>query len=199
MSGRTPVPPSNQRGVVLLFVLVVLLILMIGAVALMRSMNTSSFTAGNLTFRRDLMNQGETAISAVLTLFKPGGVLAGNATDSDLTSQNYSASALPTNSQGIPNILLKSDSNFANAWSAPDIVGATPDVTIRYVIDRLCATAGNASSISCVQSSAAPTGGTATSLAPPPPPTATVYRMSIRVSGARNTMVFLQTTFTRPD
>jgi type IV pilus assembly protein PilX len=197
MSAR-PGSAVHQRGVVLLFVLIVLLILMIGAVAVMRSMNTSLYTAGNLTFRRDLMNQGETAISKVLTQFKSGGALV-NATAADVPAQNYSASALPTNSQGIPTILLKSDANFAGAWSAPDIIGATPDVTIRYVIDRMCETAGSASSISCVQSSAAPTGGTATSLAPPPPPTATVYRMSVRVSGARNTMVFLQTTFTKPD
>lgn len=188
--------PRAERGVVLLFVLIVLLILMVGAVAVMRSMNTSLFTAGNLTFRRDLMNQGETAVSKVLTQFKSGGAMVG-ATQADVPGQNYSASALTTNSQGVPTILLKTD--MGSGFTAGDLTGATPDVKIRYVIERLCASAGSASSISCVQSSAAPTGGTATSLAPPPPPTATVYRMSVRVTGARNTMVFLQTTFTKPD
>jgi len=44
-----------------------------------------------------------------------------------------------------------------------------------------------------------PTGGTATGPPPPPPPAATVYRLSIRVSGARGTQVFMQTTFSRAD
>ncbi len=43
---------SRQRGVVLIFTLIALLILTIGAVALMRSMNTALFGAGNLAFRR---------------------------------------------------------------------------------------------------------------------------------------------------
>jgi type IV pilus assembly protein PilX len=54
---------DRQRGVVLIFTLIILLILTIGAVALMRSMNTSLFSAGNLAFRRDLVNQGEQAVS----------------------------------------------------------------------------------------------------------------------------------------
>jgi hypothetical protein len=32
-----------------------------------------------------------------------------------------------------------------------------------------------------------------------PAPSATVYRLSVRVTGPRNTQIFLQTTFTKPD
>jgi len=52
MSRGIPVRPSRERGVVLIFTLIILLILTIGAVALLRSMNTSLFSAGNLAFRR---------------------------------------------------------------------------------------------------------------------------------------------------
>ena len=70
---------SRQRGVVLIFALIVLLILTIGAVALMHSMTSSLFSAGNLAFRRDLVNQSEQAVSDVLTQFKVGGIFASSA------------------------------------------------------------------------------------------------------------------------
>jgi Tfp pilus assembly protein PilX len=192
--------PTRQSGVVLIFTLIILLILTIGAVAVMRSMNTSLFTAGNLAFRRDLVNQGEQAVANVMTEFQSGGALSTSAvTVASVPTLNYSAAMLPTNPQGVPTALLN-DTTFATVGTnAKDITGATPDVTIRYVIDRLCSTAGAANGILCVQSSAAPTGVTATGVAQVPAPAATVYRLSIRVSGARGTQVFMQTTFSRAD
>jgi Tfp pilus assembly protein PilX len=188
---------SRERGVVLIYTLIILLILMIGAVALVRSMNTSLFSAGNLAFRRDLVNQGEQAVSNVITSFTTGAFAVPGTTNADVAAANYSSTILPTNAQGVPNVLLN-DTSFAAAWTAPDITGATGDINIRYIIDRMCSATGPSSSAQCVQSSAAPTGGTApgTGL---PPPSATVYRLTVRVSGARSTQVFLQTTFTKPD
>jgi type IV pilus assembly protein PilX len=193
-------PLSRQRGVVLIFTLIILLILTIGAVALMRSMNTSLFSAGNLAFRRDLVNQGEQAVSTVITEFKTGGALSSSTTDAaSAATLNYSATMLAGNAQGVPNALLDNTAFAAVGTAANDIVGATPDITIRYVIDRLCSVAGASTGALCVQSSAAPTGGTANTTPGVPPPTATVYRLSARITGPRSTQVFLQTTFTKPD
>jgi Tfp pilus assembly protein PilX len=192
--------PTRQRGVVLIFTLIILLILTIGAVALMRSMNTSQFSAGNLAFRRDLTNQGEQAVSNVITEFKSGGALSTTAvTSNNVLASNYSATMLATNAQGIPNVLLSNTAYVAAGFSAADIVGATPDVVIRYVIDRMCTVTGPSNAIQCVQSSAAPTGGVANGTQAVTPPSATVYRLSVRVTGARSTQVFLQTSFTRQD
>ena len=196
-------PPARQRGVVLIFTLIVLLILTIGAVALVRSMSTSMFSAGNLAFRRDLTNQGEQAVVNVEAAFSSGGALATSpVTVANVSAWNYSAAMLPTNAQGVPNVLLSGDTTFnATGYSstANDITGATSDVKIRYVIDRLCSAAGAATSTGCVQSAADPSGGTANKTPGLPIPTATVYRLSVRVTGARSTQVFLQTTFTRQD
>jgi type IV pilus assembly protein PilX len=191
-------PRARERGVVLIFTLIVLLIMTIGAVGLLRSMNTSLFSAGNLSFRRDLVNQGEQAVSNVLQSFQTGGALV-NATTASSTAANYSATALPTNAQGVPTALL-SDTAFGSVGvKANDMAGATSDVTMRYVIDRLCNTAGVAVSTTCVQSVANPPGGTAIPTPGVPPPSATVYRLSVRVTGPRSTQIFLQTTFTKPD
>ncbi len=190
--------PSSQRGVVLIFTLIVLAVLMIGAAALIRSMHTSLFTAGNLAFRRDLVNQGEQAVSTVITQFKTGAFSTSGSTQADNPAANYSSTALPTNAQGVPNALLNNTTFATVGTAANDIVGATPDVQIRYVIDRLCSATGASTGALCVQSTAAPTGGTAPGNGLPPP-SATVYRLSVRISGARGTQVFLQTTFTKPD
>jgi hypothetical protein len=145
------------------------------------------------------VNQGEQAVSNVLQQFEPGGAMVSS-TANDLVSANYKATALPTNSQGVPTALLVNDTAFAAYGSvANDIPGATSDVTMRYVIDRLCSAAGASSSTNCVQSIASPPGGTGIPVPGVPPPTAAVYRLSVRVTGPRNTQVFLQTTFTKPD
>jgi type IV pilus assembly protein PilX len=199
----------RQRGVVLIFTLIILLILTIGAVALMRSMNSSLTSAGNLAFRRDLTNQGEQAVANVMTAFKAGGALSTSAvTDSNVPANNYSATMLATNAQGVPNILLSQDSTFNSTGftssandvaGAPDLPGGLSSISIRYVVDRMCTNTGATVANQCVQSSAAPLGGTANGSQSVTPPSATVYRLSVRVSGARSTQVFLQTTFTRQD
>jgi Tfp pilus assembly protein PilX len=189
----------RQRGVVLIFSLIVLLILAIGAVAVLRSVNSSLLSAGNLAFHRDLVNQAEQALSTVMTEFKTNGPPLNGATIADLPAANYVSTALPTNAQGVPLVLLN-NAAFALVGSAANILpGATPDVTIRYIIDRLCTNTGNANIVNCVQSTGLPTGGTANHNTALAPPSATVYRVSVRVDGPRNTQAFLQTTFTKPD
>jgi len=192
---------ARQQGVVLIFSLIVLLILAIGAVALLRSVDTSLLSAGNLAFHRDLVNQGEQAVANVMTEFKTDGPPLGGATTGSMLTANYSATALPTNNQGVPLVLLN-DAAFALVATAPDITGRTGDVTIRYIIDRLCTATPLtviASSSACVQSTGLPIGGTANRNTAVAPPSATVYRVSVRVNGPRNTQAFLQTTFTKPD
>lgn len=191
---------KRERGVVMIFTLIVLVILVIGAVALMRSMNTSLLTSGNLAFHRDLVNQGEQAVSNVMTEFKNGTAPLSGITTADNINANYKSTVLPTNAQGVPTALLGNNATFgAVGLAANDIAGATPDVVIRYVIDRLCTATGIASTTDCVQATAEPPGGTGNRNTAVAPPTATVYRLSVRISGPRNTQAFLQTTFTKPD
>ena len=189
----------RERGVVLIFCLIVLVILLTGGVAVVRSMNSSLFSAGNLAFKRDLLNQGEQAVSFVLARFQGSGALATSAsTQSDNAALNYKASQLATNAQGIPNAMLGNDTAFAAVGTGADLTGATSDVRIRYVVDRLCSAAGVPTSNTCVQAKSAPTGGTA-GTGGISVTTSSVYRLTIRVTGPRDTQVFMQTSFTKPD
>lgn len=194
----------RQRGVVLLFSLIILVILLAGGVAVIRSMNSSMFSAGNLAFKRDLMNQGDAAISTVLVSLQSGALSAAGATAANVPAANYSATPLATNAQGIPNALLSDTAFAAVGVASNDITGATPDVTIRYVIDQLCdgSTAALAlQSTGCVfpASNTAVTGGSSQGIGKRAPlPAALLYRVSVRVTGPRNTQVFIQATFSKP-
>lgn len=199
MSRLSTGSPARQRGVVLIFSLIALLIIAIGAVALLRSVDSSLLSSGNLAFHRDLVNQAEQAVSTVMTGFKTNAIPPSGLTSTSSPASNYSASILPTNSQGVPLALLDNTAFGLVGATANDLAGATPDIKIRYVIDRLCTSTGGASSPNCVQSTGLPTGGTANRNTAVAPPSATVYRVSVRVDGPRNTQAFLQTTFTKPD
>ena len=192
---RSPATRRAQRGVVLLFALIALVVLLIGSIALMRSMNTSLFTAGNFGFKRDLTNQGERAMALVLNTVQSGALQTEAAREANATANNYSASILPTNGEGLPLALLSDAAFAAVGVSSNDISAAGMGVTVRYVIDRLCATTGPASADGCTVASAPPQGESAGSPTPEPP-MQFVYRVSIRVDGPRRTQSFFQTTFT---
>lgn len=199
-------PAPKQRGAVLIFALIALLILLVGGVVMVRSMNVTLFSAGNYGFKRDLVNQSERAVQVVYDSFAAGALSNAASRNAALVAANYSASLLDSNAQGIPNALL-SDAVFAAVGNtANDIVLAELGVRIRYVVDRMCVTGfvGLPNANSCTmagtridgasgteQINAAITtvgGSGATALQP-------VYRISMRVTGPRGTESFFQTTF----
>jgi len=201
-----PRPRSRERGVVLLFALIVLVILLAGGVAVVRSMNTSLSSAGNLAFKRDLVNQGEQAISKVMAAFDGSGVLADAVTrNSNLPAANYSATTLTTNDRGVPDALLSDSAFSAVGVDTNDVKNDDAKVVIRYVIDRLCNTAASPATLGasgCVFPPSANDvrGGSSQEMATRlPPPPSTTYRLSMRVTGPRETQVFLQASFARPD
>lgn len=188
-----------QRGVTLFFVLIALVIMLIGSVALMRSFNASLFMAGNLAFKRDLVNQAERAVVVALADFDAAGALGTAALRADsLPARNYSASILATNAQGIPQALL-SDAAFAGVGQAAnDITIADQGVTLRYVIDRLCNATGSEVTLGTANCTVGPTpdarGGSASDLNVATLPSQVLYRLSVRATGPRNTQAFFQTT-----
>lgn len=191
----------------MLFGLIALAIMMIGAAAMVRSMNTSMTISGNLGFKRDLTNQAERATAAVMALMNTGALNTETARQSSAVARNYSARILPTNPQGIPTALVD-DSTF-NTTGTPsnDISAADQGVVLRYLVDRLCVNTGLADGSHCQMSDpGTPMGGSASETLRADDsaasggggvlPRQTVYRLSIRVSGPRNTQAYFQTTFT---
>ena len=200
---------GRERGVVLIFALIALVILLIGAAAMMASMNSSLFAAGNYGFKRDLTTQGERALNTVLTVVSTGALATEALRQTDNKAQNYRASIITdTNPQGLPNALLSTAAFDAIGVASNDITLADAGVTVRYLVDRLCvAGTTTVSTANCtVAGNVAPTTASSSEAAGRAEdssvggvgaikPTA-VYRVSIRVTGPRNTQSFFQATFT---
>jgi type IV pilus assembly protein PilX len=196
---------SRQRGVTLLFGMIALVVMLIGAVAMMRSMQTALLMSGNLGFGRDLTNQAERATVAASALFNTGALATEVPRITSLVGSNYSATILPTTAQGIPTALANETQFAAVGTVANDITVAAQSVTVRYLIDRLCTNATAADLSHCTLQESLKLRGGSTSQqtraetdtvggagALPPQ---TVYRLTVRVTGPRNTQAFYQTTF----
>lgn len=203
-------PHRSQRGVMLLFALIALVVMLIASVALVRSFNTSLFTAGNIAFKRDLMNQAERAVPVVMAQMLTGSLSTPLARSASVPASNYSASMLATNAQGIPLVLLGNDAGFtAVGVLTNDIAVADQQVTLRYVVDRLCDGPGLDTALGAdhcnLAGDGAPLGGSGSDLLKAEDassggagavPQQVVYRLSIRADGPRRTQAFVQTTFT---
>ena len=200
---------QTQRGMVLIFALITLVIMMIGAVAIARSISGSQFITGNLGFKRDLSNQGERALQEAMKAVRAGPLADVAARNGDLKSANYKATLLATNAQGIPKALL-SDKEFEQVGSADrDIQIDDMGVKVRYVVDRLASADGICGLNQCAMAgqsvfgggsnewiNSQSNGGEVKNSNPGAAPQQPIYRITVRVSGPRKTLSFFQSTFT---
>ena len=188
--------PRAQRGVVMVIVLIALLILMIGGVALIRSADTSMLTAGNLAFKRDMVNQGERGIAKVVdALTSVSGSLSSETTrQTNVLGSNYSAIVLASDARGVPLVLVDSAAFTAAGMSAPDLTDATSGVTIRFVIDRQCTTTGAFDAATCMTSPTASDKAGTSWIKRAGGENRPIYRISVRVIGPRSTEAYLQRT-----
>jgi Tfp pilus assembly protein PilX len=177
---------ARQRGVILVITLVALVILLIGSAALIRSYDVSMLMAGNLAFKRDLVNQGERGIALAIKEFKDGGLATETARWQNLASSNYSATSLD-GELGVPDALRKK--------TTPDIdEEKTKGVKIYYVIDRQCRDTGEYDSMKCQMSLPAKDPAGTSWIKRAGGESLPLYRISVRVQGPRGTEAYLQST-----
>lgn len=204
---------SKQRGVVIIMTLIALLILLITGVALVRSLDSSTLISGNISFKRDLVNDADQGVATAITALTTttGALYSDTTLSANQYSLNYSAVRLATNAKGIPTALIMSDTDFAAAgWSTSndiqikDPVTNVVTATVRYVIDRQCSTTGTFTTIKYASCNYVPSGGLSgdSSQDAFDNNAATgdraIYRISIRVLGAdNNTQTFVQSTIAR--
>lgn len=195
-------PIRRERGVVMVIALITLAIMMIGAVAALRSMNASLTNAGNFGFKRDMGNQAERGLRQAMN-----GL---NTTTLDLTanqsSLNYSASMLTATPEGIPTVLLgNSPSTAGGVGVATNVIDLTTaaagsttapqNVIIYYVTDRMCQAAGSMDPTTCLTASNLDLsddkyGGITK-------PTSPLYRVTVRIDGPRGAQSYYQATFSK--
>lgn len=141
-------PKAKQRGLVLFFALIALLVLSLAAAALVRSVDTSTIIAGNLAFKQAALSSGDSGIEAAMTWLN--NTQAANNTlnvlDNPLHSFNIDAPANGYYSSvhdaaSDPAYLNLFDS--ANWTSAKSVLVGTDAAgnTTSYIIQRMCRTA----------------------------------------------------------
>ncbi len=190
---RIGAPASRQGGVILLYALIAMVILMVSGLALVRGTRTALAVSGNFALRRDLLNQGEVGVSNAMAAFGAAGQLsAATARTASLPAANYSATTLP-DQNGIPTALLD-DTVFAGVGSTGNDIAGTYGISIRYVIDRLCSAAGTPTLSNCAAYKSGGDKGNMNNTQNAGTTFQPVYRITVRVTGPKNTITFLQTT-----
>lgn len=202
----------RQRGMSLLFSLLALAALSLAAVALVRSVNTSSQVIGNLGFKQDATSAGSRASELAI-----GWILANTPLlNSDQPGAGYYATSLesmdPTgrttttaNKLGLINwdsdgCAYATSGSFANCSLLSAAVVPLPQETnaSRYLISRLCEKAEAPSSTNvCAQPATVSTADCKDKGTPPncpkPKLVSPYYRIIVRTVGARNTVSYTET------
>jgi type IV pilus assembly protein PilX len=199
---------SNQHGVVLFIALIVMVVMSLAAIALMRSVDTTTQVIGNLAFRQASMLPANFAIEdAAAGLFGDANN-SGAARISDVTlddaTQNYYATHDPTKDDpyGVPPPLQTTANIAAANLKRNQADGAGNTVT--YVIERMCNSKAPASDIPADKSTArswcdilppkAPPGKTSDQKSAGLDFNLVYYRVTVRVDGPKgtNTVSFAQ-------
>jgi type IV pilus assembly protein PilX len=152
-----PKPPfervriMKQRGVVLFFALIAMLAIMLAAVALVRSVDTSTIIAGNLAFKQAATTSGDAGTEAAIAYLAT--VEAANSGINVLMDMTHPFNKAHAGSVGDtyysaayypivdPNLSLTASSGTRILWDDTDSVLAGTDTsgnTTRYVIQRMC-------------------------------------------------------------
>lgn len=185
-----PCVRARERGVVLLFALILLVALTLGGLALMRSVSTGNVIAGNLSFKQAATHSGDAGVEAAIAWLE--------ANSAALAASNTAAGYLAMRQDPAAN------QSWDDFWAGTLAVAATVQTlpadgagnTVSYVIQRMCNQEGIA--FTAAACSTAPNdpgalnrsrrGGVAGPSSPPQP----YYRITVRVVGPRNTMSMVQ-------
>lgn len=202
---RTPTSFRRERGATLLIALVVLVALTLAGIAMMRSVDTATLVAGNIGFRQSTINAADQGVQAAYGYIFPnmvtlatkstmdptngysGTTPLGEAPDWYLTPSNAGwANAVGCNG---PTKTVTACNTFAPNGTSVDQAGNN----ITYVIHRLCDPTGNI--CGQTQSGAVASGGGVDQSQPNffAPPPSQHFRVTVRVTGPRNSTAFVQT------
>ena len=201
----------RQSGASLVVTLVMLIIMSLGAIGLVRSIDASLMLASNLAFRESALLESDAGTQAAVDWL----LLWANTANinSDQALSGYYASAPDgldisgMNEESSSAVIDWDDTNCKQSSAvicqkpAPLLTTGNSGNSVRFIIHRLCRTAGNPTSSvnSCLFYRVGQSGGSAKgsiSYGAAYRFTSTVsvyYRITIRVRGPRNTTVFTQT------
>jgi type IV pilus assembly protein PilX len=179
----------RQRGVVsTLIAVVVLLVTLLAAVALLRSVDTSNTLAGNIAYKQLTTQEAEYAYKDMLNNL---GLFSGQPGLGEQAIGNwYFPSLQPVDNRGVPTTLLTLNNGAVPAnYTGQDL--------IHYVVERMCPQAGPALTVApnqCVVPGATVTGGSTSGNQGGFAGSALAgYRLTVRIDGPKGATTYVQT------
>ncbi|MDM0027650.1 pilus assembly PilX family protein [Variovorax saccharolyticus] len=205
-------PLRHQNGVVLILALIALVALTLAAIAMTRSVATSNAIAGNLAFQQAATHSADVGIETAVAWLEDAAGTAGTGACSgaklgcDLPNNGYLASRLDPATSQTWEVFWKTSLASKARTLETDSVSASTGNTISYVIQRMCATTGDANTdlnpcaTSPTASSGSCPGGTTCTGGGGRGGTGsnvnaakqTYYRITVLVTGPRNTQSLVQ-------
>lgn len=131
----------RQRGVVLFFALVALLAIMLAAVALIRSVDTSTMIAGNLAFKQAATSSGDAGTEAAMSWL--AATQTANSANNVLNNTpathafNVTDATRGYYSNTDPGLSLFADATWEAITAIPEVTDSSGN-KIRHVIQRTC-------------------------------------------------------------
>jgi Tfp pilus assembly protein PilX len=170
-----------QRGVTMIVVLVLLTVMLLGGMALARMTEVGTLASGNAAFREASLQASEVGVNTAYAAIR--GLTNENANAGNW----YYASTLAQDANGLPTV------SFDNAPEV--VVGA---YSARYIVDRVCTGAMPVTDPlrQCLVKQV-PQIESSTDREKPDPPTARQYRITVRVTGPKDTQAWVQALITR--
>jgi hypothetical protein len=193
-------PPARHHGVVLFVSLIVMVALSLAAIALIRSVDTTTTVIGNLAFRQASILPANMAVEEAAAALFPDADLANAIRipnhDNNWPAENYFAFWQNSDdARGIP-LVLQKRSAFDSASLRKMIDASLGPVghqtEVRYVIERMCVAAAPALNANCILLPPAGPFGTTVGDSSLTLPSVPYYRVTIRVDGPQNTASFVQ-------
>jgi type IV pilus assembly protein PilX len=191
---------ATQTGVALIMVLIMLAAMMIAGVALIRVVDSANMISGNFAFRQATLNIADLGVEAAvaeLTEIRKTSSEAPYPAGCETFCRYFPARSVGSamlDSRGLP-LLGGVDGTTTRVinWSGNDVNAAPRGYSVRYVIDRQCKVAPVTDAVNQCINYAPQSGGSKKSGATVFSSSSVVYyRVSIQVSGPRNTQSHVQ-------
>lgn len=201
----------QQRGIVLIVSLIVLVAMTLAALALTRSVYTSNVIAGNLAFQQAATHSADQGIEAAVAWLENNNGKATSTEGASCTSGS-STTALHCDHTAQGYIAHRQDPTESQTWAtywtdniepnnlARTIGTDTAGNTVSYVIQRMCSSEGDSQSttndctVAPTASSSTCSGGSSCDAQRKNLDSVSqvYYRITVRVVGPRNTQSFVQ-------
>lgn len=196
-----------QSGVVLFLAMIALVVMSLAAVALIRSVDTNSMIAGNLSYKQSASISSSYGLEAMVNTLGQKALSYGDTDDAAngyyATCKSFGTGTTDADKCNGANLTLDASWVAGTKSALATGVGLTSgkDIygnTIQYIVERMCHTAGVPKNSACLQAGVnldnnskkilnEPSAG-----GPNPATDLPIYRVTVRVSGPKNTISYIQ-------